>query len=104
MAQNEMKAKPALPERVRSMEGLGVWCLLRLEVVELSIKTATVSCNGNFGSCFRSCGCAEDRGRVVAQASDAANTATGLPKWHAKVFYYSLYISRLTYRAVGYNS
>ena len=24
MAQNEMKAKPALPERVRSMEGLGV--------------------------------------------------------------------------------
>ena len=25
MAQNEMKAKPALPERVRSMEGLGVW-------------------------------------------------------------------------------
>ena len=23
MAQNEMKAKPALPERVRSMEGLG---------------------------------------------------------------------------------
>ena len=27
MAQNEMKAKPALPERVRSMEGLGVWCM-----------------------------------------------------------------------------
>ena len=26
MAQNEMKAKPALPERVRSMEGLGIWC------------------------------------------------------------------------------
>ena len=26
MAQNEMKAKPALPERVRSMEGLGVGC------------------------------------------------------------------------------
>ena len=25
MAQNEMKAKPALPERVRSMEGLGTW-------------------------------------------------------------------------------
>ena len=26
MAQNEMKAKPALPERVRSMEGLdGMW-------------------------------------------------------------------------------
>ena len=24
MAKNEMKAKPALPERVRSMEGLGV--------------------------------------------------------------------------------
>ena len=24
LAQNEMKAKPALPERVRSMEGLGV--------------------------------------------------------------------------------
>ena len=24
MAQNEMKAKPALPERVRSMEGLGI--------------------------------------------------------------------------------
>ena len=24
MAQNEMKAKPALPERVRSMEGLGL--------------------------------------------------------------------------------
>ena len=24
MAQNEMKAEPALPERVRSMEGLGV--------------------------------------------------------------------------------
>ena len=24
MAQNEMKVKPALPERVRSMEGLGV--------------------------------------------------------------------------------
>ena len=23
MSQNEMKAKPALPERVRSMEGLG---------------------------------------------------------------------------------
>ena len=23
LAQNEMKAKPALPERVRSMEGLG---------------------------------------------------------------------------------
>ena len=28
MAQNEMKAKPALPERVRSMEGLGVTLLL----------------------------------------------------------------------------
>ena len=27
MAQNEMKAKPALPERVRSMEGLGVGAL-----------------------------------------------------------------------------
>ena len=26
MAQNELKAKPALPERVRSMEGLGVGC------------------------------------------------------------------------------
>ena len=26
LAQNEMKAKPALPERVRSMEGLGVGC------------------------------------------------------------------------------
>ena len=26
MAQNEMKAKPALPERVRSMEGLGLAC------------------------------------------------------------------------------
>ena len=26
MAQNEMKAKPALPERVRSMEGLGIAC------------------------------------------------------------------------------
>ena len=26
MAQNEMRAKPALPERVRSMEGLGVGC------------------------------------------------------------------------------
>ena len=26
MAQNEMTAKPALPERVRSMEGLGVGC------------------------------------------------------------------------------
>ena len=25
MAQNKMKAKPALPERVRSMEGLGGW-------------------------------------------------------------------------------
>ena len=24
LAQNEMKAKPALPERVRSMEGLGL--------------------------------------------------------------------------------
>ena len=24
LAQNEMRAKPALPERVRSMEGLGV--------------------------------------------------------------------------------
>ena len=24
MAQNEMKAKPAVPERVRSMEGLGL--------------------------------------------------------------------------------
>ena len=29
MAQNEMKAKPALPERVRSMEGLGVWLVER---------------------------------------------------------------------------
>ena len=27
MAQNEVKAKPALPERVRSMEGLGVGCV-----------------------------------------------------------------------------
>ena len=26
MAQNEMRAEPALPERVRSMEGLGVRC------------------------------------------------------------------------------
>ena len=26
MAQNEMRVKPALPERVRSMEGLGVGC------------------------------------------------------------------------------
>ena len=25
MAQNEMRAKAGLPERVRSMEGLGVW-------------------------------------------------------------------------------
>ena len=104
MAQNEMRAKPALPERVRSMEGLGLWCLLRLKVVDLPIKTATVSCKGNFGPGFPSCGCAEDRGRVVAQASDAANAATGLPKWDAKVFYYSLYISRLAYRAVGRNS
>ena len=30
MAQNEMKAKPALPERVRSMEGLGVGLLARM--------------------------------------------------------------------------
>ena len=29
LAQNEMKAKPALPERVRSMEGLGVAALGR---------------------------------------------------------------------------
>ena len=28
MAQNEMKTKPALPERVRSMEGLGVGAAL----------------------------------------------------------------------------
>ena len=28
MAQNRMKAKPALPERVRSMEELGVGCLV----------------------------------------------------------------------------
>ena len=28
MAQNEMKAEPALPERVRSMEGLGMARLL----------------------------------------------------------------------------
>ena len=27
MGKNEMKAKPALPERVRSMEGLGVGAL-----------------------------------------------------------------------------
>ena len=40
MAQNEMKAKPALPERVRSMEGLGVsvWnaslaCIARLQLL-----------------------------------------------------------------------
>ena len=30
-AQNEMKAKPALPERVRSMEGLGVFRLMTLD-------------------------------------------------------------------------
>ena len=33
MAQNEMKAKPALPERVRSMEGLGVNVALRMLIV-----------------------------------------------------------------------
>ena len=32
MAQNEMKAKPVLPERVRSMEGLGVSLLFILSV------------------------------------------------------------------------
>ena len=31
MAQNEMKAKPALPERVRSMEGLGPFPLNTLK-------------------------------------------------------------------------
>ena len=29
LAQNEMRAKPALPERVRSMEGLGVMAAVR---------------------------------------------------------------------------
>ena len=33
MAQNEMRAKPALPERVRSIEGLGVWLLDITEVI-----------------------------------------------------------------------
>ena len=37
MAQNEMKAKPALPERVRSMEGLGRTALHDLELVALWI-------------------------------------------------------------------
>ena len=32
MAQNEMEAKPALPERVRSMEGLGVNAAQRANV------------------------------------------------------------------------
>ena len=31
MAQNEMTAKPVLPERVRSMEGLGVWLYMLLQ-------------------------------------------------------------------------
>ena len=37
MAQNEMKAKPALPERVRSMEGLGVtfWTATNPEELEI---------------------------------------------------------------------
>ena len=33
MAQNEMRAKPALPERVRSMEGLGGCVLLRARIL-----------------------------------------------------------------------
>ena len=36
MAQNEMRAKPALPERVRSMEGLGAWCWKHSEELRMN--------------------------------------------------------------------
>ena len=36
MAQNEMRAKPALPERVRSMEGLGVAFANKLRHLQLA--------------------------------------------------------------------
>ena len=38
MAQNEMKAKPALPERVRSMEGLGVSGFIERNEVSVGVK------------------------------------------------------------------
>ena len=38
MAQNEMKAKAALPERVRSMEGLGVTVPAALQVFRFQTR------------------------------------------------------------------
>ena len=46
MAQNEMKAKPALPERVRSMEGLGVTVCCERE----SQPTRKEFMNGDLGA------------------------------------------------------
>ena len=55
MAQNEMNAKPALPERVRSMEGLGVtgtepWAVPELgnEFVVLAMRSDPEPMNAVF--------------------------------------------------------
>ena len=47
MAQNEMRAKPALPERVRSMEGLGVTFWTTTTVEEVEICTCVLSLVGS---------------------------------------------------------
>ena len=62
MAQNEMKAKPALPERVRSMEGLGVIVCPELTLDE----------KGEYGSvgCFVEDGGGPSDVGVQAQASN----------------------------------
>ena len=49
MAQNEMKAKPAPPERVRSMEGLGVtWAAPRLPCISARELTGAMVRIGEF--------------------------------------------------------
>ena len=53
MAQNEMKAKPALPERVRSMEGLGV-CERKNGMYSTSYKRERRITAGNLGEENRS--------------------------------------------------
>ena len=52
MAQNEMRAEPALPERVRSMEGLGVCAVDRLDILVCELLTEPAHTVEDKCSCF----------------------------------------------------
>ena len=74
MAQNEMMAKPALPERVRSMEGL---CVLANENMILVFLASRLKvCGADF--CVLSLGVELDRGIVRSVHRDPQARAGAL--------------------------